>query len=95
MVLPKDDDPRNRRVVIPIRYPTPSREEIVVVVAQHKDESGRWMVPSITFEGPLIPHLESGRFARDLGVAFITASYVYDQMMLAVKKDHLGDLQKK
>lgn len=85
------NEPQTRKVVIPIRYPTLSRRRIVIVVAQSQDVMGRWMVPLITFEGPVGPLLESGRYARDLGVAFIMASYFYDQMMLAVKKDYLGE----
>jgi len=85
-----DDDMEIHKVVIPIRYPTPSRKQIVLIVSQTQSITGHWTVPIITFEGPLGPFLESGRFARDLGEAFIVAAYFYDQMMLAVKTDYLG-----
>jgi hypothetical protein len=85
------NEPKVRKVIIPIRYPTPSREQIVIIVAQTQSSTGHWMVPLITFEGPLGPFLESGRFARDLGEAFIVAAYFYDQMMLYVKRDYLGE----
>jgi hypothetical protein len=89
MAIP--DKPKTREKVIPIRYPTPSRTPIVIVVAQRQDAQGRWMVPTIIFEGNLQQHLESGRFALDLGIAFIVAAYWYDQFMLAMKRDYLGE----
>lgn len=80
-----------RTKTIPIRYPTQSREKIAIVVEQLKNDTGHWTVPTIKFQGQLEPHLESGRFARDLGVAFIVASYWYDVFMLSVKRDYLGE----
>ena len=85
------NETKTRKVVIPIRYPTESRKQIAIIVAQSQNVMGHWVVPIITFEGPLGPFLESGRFARDLGMAFIVASYFYDQMMLSVKNDYLGN----
>ena len=89
MAIP--DQPKTRTKVIPIRYPTPSRAPIVITVAQRQNAAGRWMVPTITFEGNLEQHLESGRFALDLGVAFIVAAYWYDVYLLAMKQDYLGE----
>ena len=89
MSVPSNDQ-NSRKIIIPIRYPTPSRAQIVIVVSQLRDDLGRWMVPVIVFEGPLGPFLESGRYARDLGVAFIVASHFYAAMMLDVKKEYLG-----
>jgi len=62
----------------------------VIIVAQSQNALGNWTVPIITFEGPVGPFLESGRFARDLGEAFIVAAWVYDKMMLDVKHDYFG-----
>lgn len=90
-MLVQNDEPNIRTRVIPIRYPTPSREQIAIVVEQRKNERGFWTVPTIKFEGKLEPHLESGRFALDLGVAFIVAAYWYDVFLLSVKRDYLGD----
>ena len=85
------NNPKTREKVIPIRYPTQSRDKIVIVVEQVKNETGHWKVPTIKFQGKLEPHLESGRFALDLGVAFIVAAYWYDVFMLSVKRDYLGE----
>ena len=86
------NQPKTREKVIPIRYPTQSRtQQIAIVVAQSRNTAGRWMVPTIRFDGKLEPHLESGRFALDLGVGFIIAAYWYDVFMLDVKRDYLGE----
>lgn len=89
MAIP--DQPKTREKVIPIRYPTPSRMQIAIVVAQSRDAAGRWMVPTIRFEGKLEPHLESGRFALDLGIGFIIAAHWYDIYMLDMKREYLGE----
>lgn len=89
--MPARDEPKIRKVVVPIRYQTASRAAISIIVAQTQNALGLWTVPIITFEGPLGPFLESGRFARDLGVAFIVASHFYDVMMLSVKQSYFGE----
>ena len=86
----QNKQPRTRNKIVPIRYPTESRTSINIIVAQSQNVMGQWMVPIITFEGPLGPFLESGRFARDLGVAFIVASYWYEIFMLDVIKSYLS-----
>lgn len=78
-------EPKTRKRIITIRHETPSRRRIVVIVAQSQDFLGNWMVPIITFEGPIVPLLESGRYARDVGIGLIVASWTYDEMMLAVQ----------
>jgi hypothetical protein len=83
--------PRTRSKIVPIRYPTQSRKNIVIIVAQSQNAMGKWLVPVITFEGPVDPFLESGRYARDFGVAWIIAAYWYEIYMLDVKKDYLGE----
>ena len=85
------DDQKVRKVVIPIRYQTPSRSAISIIVAQTQNALGNWTVPIITFEGPVGPFLESGRFSRDLGTAFIVAAHFYDVMMLSVKESYFGE----
>jgi hypothetical protein len=81
-------DVRKRRIrTISVRYPTPSREGIVISVVQRQDAMGRWMVPTITFSQNLQPIIESGRFARDVGMALIVASYFFDEFMTYVQND--------
>ena len=76
--------PKTRKRTIHVRYSSPSREEIVIVVAQIQDELGRWMVPTIT-TSPTIPQIiESGRFAGDLGEAYIVARHFYNLFMMDV-----------
>ena len=79
------DEPKTRKRIITIRHETPSRRRIVLIVAQMQNALGEWMVPIITFEGPLSPMLESGRYARDMGIGLIVAAWTYDEMMLAVR----------
>lgn len=81
--------PKTRKRTIHVRYSSPSREEIIIVVTQLQDEMGRWMVPTITTSGVIPQIMESGRFARDLGDAFIVASWFHDLFMMDVV-DH-GD----
>jgi len=77
--------PKTRKRIITIRHATPSRRKIVFLVTQSQDALGNWLTPIITFDGPIIPMLESGRYARDLGIALIVSAYFYDEMMLHVK----------
>lgn len=72
--------------VIPIRYTTPSRRRIVIIVAQTQDPLGNWMVPTIVTSEALPLILESGRFADDIGDAFTTAAYFWKERMLKVKR---------
>lgn len=89
-----NNEPRTRKRIITIRHPTPSRRKIVVIVAQTQDALGNWLTPIITFEGPLTPMLESGRYARDVGIALIVSAYFYDEFMLRVLdgESQLNDL---
>ena len=73
--------------IVTVRHSTPSRRAIILIVAQVRDELGDWQVPTITFEGPVILILESGRYARDLAFALTVASYFYDEMMTYVSND--------
>lgn len=75
----------SRHKKITIRPSTPSREEICVIVAQIKNDLGEWMAPTITVSGPIQQIIESGRFARDVGVALLVANYRYEQWMKDVK----------
>lgn len=63
----------------------------MLIVAQMQNALGEWMVPIITFEGPLSPMLESGRYARDVGIGLIVAAWTYDEMMLAVRNSEHED----
>lgn len=86
------DEPKTRKRIITIRHETPSRRRIVLIVAQMQNALGEWMLPIITFEGPLSPMLESGRYARDMGIGLIVAAWTYDEMMLAVRNsEHEGN----
>lgn len=78
-------EPKTRKRVITIRHPTPSRRKIVVIVAQSQDVLGNWLTPLITFEGPVHLIMESGRYARDVGIGLVVAAYFYDEFMLRVK----------
>jgi len=88
----KGNEPRSRKHVITVRRATPSRRKVVVIVAQSQDPLGNWLVPLITFEGFTQVILESGRFARDAGVALIVASYLYDEWMRDVPRENADDL---
>jgi len=52
-----------------------------------QDDLGNWMVPTITFDGPYNPIIESARYARDVAHALITAAYFYDEMMTYVSNE--------
>lgn len=77
------ENSRHRKITV--RPSTPSREEIHVIVAQLQNDLGEWMVPTITVSGPIPQIIESGRFARDVGVALLVANYRYEQWMKDVK----------
>lgn len=79
------NDPKIRKRSFTIRHETPSRRRIVIIVAQTQNHLGEWQTPIITFEGPMLPILESGRYARDVGIGLIGAWLEYERMMLAVK----------
>jgi hypothetical protein len=79
-----ENEPKTRKRIITVRHATPSRRKIVVIVAQSQDMLGNWLTPIITFEGPVNLMLESGRYARDVGIALIVSAYFYDEMMLHV-----------
>lgn len=83
--MPLNDEPKTRKRIITIRHPTPSRRKIVVIVEQTQDALGNWLTPIITFEGPVNLMLESGRYARDVGIALIVSAYFHDEFMLRVK----------
>lgn len=85
-------DPRIRKRVITVRHATPSRRRVVVIVAQSQDALGNWLVPLITFEGFTQVILESGRFARDAGIALLVASYLHDEWMRDVPHETGEDL---
>lgn len=72
----------SRIKTIIVRHSTPSREGISITVAQIQDDMGRWMVPTITTSGPIQQIIESGRFARDVGIALLVASWIHDQWMI-------------
>lgn len=80
------DEPK-RHKTITVRHATPSRNAIAVIVAQLQDAAGRWMVPTITLSGSWQYILESSRFARDVGIALLVASYIFDEWMLDVKNE--------
>lgn len=66
---------------IVIRYSTPSRKEINIVVSQLQNAMGEWQSPTILFNGPMSPILESSRYAKDVGVGLIIASFYCELMM--------------
>lgn len=78
-------EPQSRKRVITIRHETPSRRRIALLVVQSQNQMGEWMVPIITFEGSVDAMLESGRYARDLGIGLIVAAWTFEEMMQRVK----------
>lgn len=78
-------EPQSRKRVITIRHETPSRRRIALLVVQSQNQLGEWMVPIITFEGGMETMLESGRYARDLGIGLIVAAWTFEEMMQRVK----------
>jgi len=80
-------DDKKRTRVIPIRSATQSRRAIFIIVSQTQNVMGKWVTPTITFEGPVNLILESARYARDVGIALIIAAFYYDQMMRDVNGD--------
>ena len=78
---------KSRSKTIPIRYATPSRREIYVIVGQLRDEMGHWLVPTITLPDNIQQMIESGRYAKDVAIALLVASFWYDDWMLDVKGD--------
>lgn len=82
--MPTNNELKTRKRIITIRHATPSRRRIFVIVSQTQNALGEWLTPIITFEGPVNLILESGRYARDVGVALIVASYFHDEFMLRV-----------
>jgi len=72
---------------IQIRHKTESRRGILIIVAQVKDAGGEWLMPTITFEGPLSPIIESSRYARDVADALTVAAHYADQFREFVKMD--------
>ena len=89
--MAESNEPRTRKRIITIRHTTPSRRKIVLIVAQSQNALGEWMVPIITFEGPMSPMLESGRYARDVGIGLIVSAYFFDEMMLRVKATSIDE----
>ena len=77
----KVNEQKRRSKTIVIRHSTPSREGIYVLVSQLQDDLGNWMVPTITASGSIQQIIESGRFARDVGIALLVASYWYGEWM--------------
>lgn len=45
------------------------------------------MVPTITLSGPLQQIIESGRFARDVGIGLLVAGYWFEQWMMDVRDE--------
>ena len=72
---------------ITVRHSTPSRRAVVILVTQVQDALGHWQVPTITFEGPMNPILESGRYARDVGIGLLVASYFFNELMTYVANE--------
>ena len=83
--MPASHGPLTRKRVITIRHETPSRRRIALLVVQTQNALGEWMVPIITLEGTIDSMLESGRYARDLGIALIVAAWTFEEMMQRVK----------
>lgn len=78
-------DAKNRRhKKITVRYATPSREGIFIIVAQLRDDLGQWLVPTVTTSQPIQQIIESGRYVRDLAVALFKANYWYELWMMDV-----------
>lgn len=71
-----DTDPNVvRREVIPVRFRTPTREPIELVVVQRVDENRNLSIPVILVRGEVPNYVESWQFALDYGTAWIVAGY--------------------
>ncbi|MCI0549888.1 MAG: hypothetical protein L0287_02935 [Anaerolineae bacterium] len=82
---------KSRVRTIIVRHPTPSRKAIALVVSQLQDAKGNWLAPTILFNGPMSPIVESGRYARDVGMALIVAAFYYDLMLRFVTSDKAAE----
>ena len=78
---------KSRSKTIPIRYATPSRRELLVVVSQLRDDAGHWLTPIITLPDNIQQMIESGRYAKDVAIALLVACFWYDDWMLDVKQE--------
>ena len=76
----------SRNKVIVVRYPTPSRDGINVIVSQLRDDLGKWMVPTVTTSHPIQQIIESGRYVHDLAEALYKAAYWWERWMKDVEE---------
>ena len=79
------NESHKRIKTITIRHPSPSRGGQYVIVAQLQDAAGRWMVPTITCSESIQQMIESGRYARDVGVALLVANYWFEQWTMDIE----------
>jgi len=76
--LPEHAPLRKREIIV--RGGTLTREPIEIIVTQETSDDGKIIyLPTIEVVGKFDQAIESGRFARDMGIAFIVASYYFDK----------------
>lgn len=69
-----------RRHVITIRGGTRTREAIKITVTQEaRTKDGEILNPTIELSGSFDRVIESGRFAEDVGIAFIVAAHYFEE----------------
>ena len=78
MTLPDPNVVRKR--VITIRGGTETREAIKIIITQKtRGENGEVLNPTIELLGKFDHVIESGRFAQDVGMAFIVAAHYHKE----------------
>jgi hypothetical protein len=69
-----------RKRVLTIRGGTKTRDAIQIIITQEtRAEGSEVLTPTIEFSGDFPTMIESGRYALDLGIAFIVASHYFDE----------------
>jgi len=78
--MPMPDPNIIRKRVIIIRPGTKTREAIKITVTQEsRGEAGEILNPTIELSGTFDSVIESGRFAQDVGIAFIVAAHYHQE----------------
>jgi len=69
-----------RKIEIVVRGGTRTREAIKIIVSQEaRHGDGEILQPTIEVSGTFDSRIESSRFARDMGMAFIVAAHYFDE----------------
>jgi len=78
MTIPDPNIIRKRELTI--RGATKTREAIKIIITQEtRGEAGELLQPTIELLGKFDTVIESARFARDMGEAFIIAAHYFEE----------------